>query len=171
MSIATLFIESTVNRFRNEYLPRIRKSLDTLPEADLWWYAHDDTTSVGNLLYHLEGNVRQWMLSGIGGQDDQRNRASEFARREGDGKDELFSRLAATVEAACQVIEALDEAGLQKTYAIQGQSPNGVEAIYHVLEHFGYHLGQITWIAKMRAGAGHGLAYYDAAKLNTLKNG
>ncbi len=171
MSVADLFIESTINRFQNEYLPRLKRALEVLPTEDLWWRPHPNTTSVGNLLCHLEGNVRQWILSGIGGQEDFRNRALEFSRLEGGSVEDLVSALETTVNAACDVIKNLDETGLMATYAIQGRSPSGVEAIYHVLEHFGWHLGQIVWAAKFRAGEQHQLAFYKSSELNTSRNG
>lgn len=170
MTVTDLFLQSTTNRFRNEYLPRLQKVLNLLPEEDLWWYPHDDTTSVGNLLCHLEGNVRQWILSGLGGQPDHRNRSLEFSQREGGDTAELLTRLVETVEATCRVIDSMDESALLKTYSIQGCEPTGLEAIYHVLEHFGWHTGQIVWIAKLRAGEKHGLAFYENHKLNESHN-
>jgi uncharacterized damage-inducible protein DinB len=165
-SVPSNFIQTSVDQLQKEYLPRLQKALDLISEDQVWWRPHPDTTSIGNLLVHLAGNVRQWIVSGLGGQADFRQRATEFARTEGGTKAELLAALSATVEEACDVIESLDDAALLKRFAIQGFEPTGLEAVYHVVEHFGWHTGQIVWIAKMQAGSNHGLAFYDNQQLN-----
>ena len=68
------------------YLPRLERALGVLPADDLWWQPHDGAISVGNILLHLEGNVRQWLLSGLGGAVDARDRSSEFAAKRAAGR-------------------------------------------------------------------------------------
>lgn len=63
---------------RETYMSRLQRALEVLPPADLWWQPHPDCISVGNVLLHLEGNVRQWILSGLGGAPDARERSAEF---------------------------------------------------------------------------------------------
>ncbi|MEM7305165.1 MAG: DinB family protein [Planctomycetota bacterium] len=156
---------------RDTYLPRMRRALDALPEGDLWWRPHDEVLSFGVMLLHLEGNVRQWILSGVAAAPDHRDRAGEFAATDGPSGEELFARLTATVEAAASVIEGLDEAALLRSYSIQGFDVTGVYAVSHVVEHFSWHTGQAVWLAKARAGAGHGVAFYDDSRVNTARNG
>ena len=163
--LAPLFIDETVRRFREEYLPRVEAAVATLPEDRVWWRPHEGVVSVGNLLRHLEGNVRQWILGGLGGGSTARERAAEFTATEGAPAAELCAALRATVEATYPVLEALDDEALARPMTIQGFEVTGLAAVYHVLEHFGWHVGQITWIAKMVGGAEHGLAYYDDAEL------
>jgi uncharacterized damage-inducible protein DinB len=160
----TWFAKESARYLRDVYLPRLRKAVETLPERDLWWRPHERATSVGNLLLHLEGNLRQWILSGVGGAPDRRRRAEEFARREGDGKAELLDALARTIEEAAKVIEK--EKALGRTLRIQGSDTTCQSAIYHVVEHLSWHTGQIVWIAKLRAGETHGIAFYDDRKLD-----
>lgn len=169
METSGLFVEESVRRLREEYLPRLRAAVRTLPAEDLWWRPHPRTNSVGNLLLHLEGNVRQWIASGLGGAPDERRRSAEFAAEDGPGRDELLGALVATVEEACGVIAGLDAAALARPLRIQGFETTGLQAVYHVVEHFGWHLGQIVWLAKMRAGEEHGLAFYDDAALEDAK--
>ena len=158
---------------RDTYLPRLERALEVLPEGDLWWRPHEGVLSFGTVLLHLEGNVRQWILSGLGGAPDHRERAAEFAAT-GEGAPpaaELVSRLGATVRAAAEVIEALSDETLDASITIQGFETTGLAAVYHVVEHFSWHTGQAAWIAKARAGASHGLAYYDESAINNARNG
>ena len=162
---ARLFIDETVRRFREEYLPRLERAVATLPPEKLWWRPHGGVISVGNLLRHLEGNVRQWFLGGLGGGTQARERDAEFRATEGDDAETLCRALRATVEASFPILERLDDDGLTRSFTIQGFEVTGLAAVYHVLEHFGWHVGQIVWIAKATAGPEHGLAFYDDAKL------
>ncbi len=163
-----LFIGETIRRFEEEYLPRLEEAVATLPEGKVWWRPHESITSVGNLLVHLEGNTRQWFLGALGGGSMERARGAEFAAREGDDAKALCRALRTTVESAYPVLRSLDGAALAKTFTIQGFEVTGLAAVYHVLEHFGWHTGQIVWIAKATAGAGHGLAFYDDSALEGL---
>jgi uncharacterized damage-inducible protein DinB len=170
-TFATGFVQDSVELLRDTYLPRMQRALDALPESDLWWRPHEGVLAFGTILLHLEGNVRQWICSGLGGAPDHRNRAAEFAAKSGPAGKSLLGRLAATVTEACSVIEKLDEAALQREYPIQGNRVTGRWAVYHVVEHFSWHTGQAVWIAKARAGAGHGVAFYDDARANAARNG
>lgn len=157
------------------YMSRLARALEVLPEADLWWRPHPDCISVGNVLLHLEGNVRQWIVSGLGGAPDRRERAREFAAV-GEGAErqasarELFERLAETVRGAAAVIEGLPDQVLDAPRTIQGFETTGLGAVLHVVEHFSWHTGQVVWIAKARAGVAHGLSFYDDAAINAARN-
>jgi len=164
------FFEESARYLRDVYLPRLAAALETLPAEDVWWRPHPETVSFGTILSHLEGNVRQWVLSGLGGQPDQRDRASEFSAEVGPDGLTLLARLEATVEQACGVLAGLREQDLERSFTIQGFETTGRSAVYHVVEHFSWHTGQATWIAKARAGAGHGLAFYDEARINAARN-
>lgn len=169
-TLASAFVSAAVQQLRDAYLPRLRRALAVLDPADLWWRPHAGSTSVGNLLLHLEGNVRQWILSGLGGLPDARERAAEFAAREGAQDAALLAALERTVARACEVVGTLDEAALLEPRVIQGFEVRGLDAVFHVVEHFGWHVGQITWIAKARGGEGHGIAFYDDVALDRARN-
>ncbi|MEM7262387.1 MAG: DUF1572 family protein [Planctomycetota bacterium] len=171
MTISDLFIAASIARLREEYLPRIRASVDLLDAEGLWWRPKEWTNSVGNLLLHLDGNVRQWMVSGLGGERDLRDRSEEFRARESErSAGELLEGLAATVDEACAVIEPFDEARLAASFQIQGTATTGIEAIYHVVEHFGWHVGQIVLLTKMASARGQELSFYDDEALDGLRN-
>jgi uncharacterized damage-inducible protein DinB len=164
------FCRESAQYLRDVYLPRMRRAVAELPADALWWRPNDGTTSVGNLLLHLEGNVRQWILSGLGGEADARERQTEFDAREGQDAQSLLDALGATIAAAALVIEGLDPQRLLTPITIQGFETTPMAAVYHVVEHFSWHTGQVTWIAKARAGTDHGIAFWDDASLNAARN-
>jgi uncharacterized damage-inducible protein DinB len=69
---------------------------------------------------------------------------------------ELREKLNATVSRAVEVIEGVDGAQLLERRNIQGYDVSGLEAIYHVVEHFSMHTGQIIFAAKAVTGADFG---------------
>ena len=163
--LGSMFIEETIRRFDEEYLPRLERAVATLSPDQVWWRPHEETTSIANLLIHLEGNVRQWFIGGLGEASQKRERSAEFAAREGADGPTLCAALRRTVEETYPILRTLDDAALAKTWTIQGFEVSGLAAVYHVLEHFGWHTGQITWIAKSLGGPEHGIAFYDDESL------
>lgn len=170
-----LFLSRSREYLGHIYPERLTAALAVLPEGELWWQPHPGALSVGTILMHLEGNVRQWILSGVGNEPDARERASEFStdhREEASGeRTELLDRLQSTTSAAVELLASLAADSLQEEHAIQGFDVTGLEAIYHVVEHFSWHVGQAVWIAKARAGTDHGIAFYDEAQVNRDRNG
>lgn len=165
------FLEASIRHLRDEYLQRLEQALAVLPESDLWWRPHTGVTSIGTLLRHLEGNVRQWILSGLAGEPDHRDRTAEFDGAVQPDKDLLWPALRDTVHAAAAWMATPEAAqSLDAPADIQGFATTGRAAIYHVVEHFAWHTGQITWIAKARGGPHHGVAFYDDAALAEARN-
>jgi uncharacterized damage-inducible protein DinB len=134
------------------HLPRILRCLQLLSESDIWWRPNAASNSVGNLVLHLEGNVRQWILSGLGGVVDRRQRDREFAERGPLARHILAARLRKTVQEACRVIAKLPKQELTRARSIQRFRVTGLEAIHHVTEHFAFHTGQVIYATKLRRG-------------------
>ena len=164
MDIATAFITQSRRYLATEYPTKIQRCLDVLP-ADAIWRRDDETSnSIGNLLLHLSGNVRQWIVSGVGGAPDARHRRAEFDAREGDDGSALMECLLATVRDADAVLASLDAARLAERRTIQGRDVRVLDAVYHVVEHFSMHTGQIILLAK-RFAPGRVQFYEDAGGL------
>jgi uncharacterized damage-inducible protein DinB len=149
-SIGGLFVERAIAHLQDDFLPKIRKCLEILSDEDIWWRSSEVENSVGNMLLHLSGNVRQWLISGLGGEADRRSRAAEFAARGGTSGWEAYAGLESTVQEACRVLRGLNEDELLKKRTIQGFSQTGLSAVFHVVEHFSYHTGQIVYVTKLR---------------------
>src|SRR5947199_6741637 len=102
-----------------EFRIKLRKTVNALPDELLWWRPNEQANSVGNLLMHLEGNVRQWIVGGVGGAPDVRNRAGEFAARESDTAEELLRRLDQTLDEADSVLSRLKPEQLTERRRVQ----------------------------------------------------
>ncbi len=144
---------------------RILDCLGRLNAEQVWARGSDNENSVGNLVLHLCGNVRQWIISGVGEQPDIRDRDSEFAARGGIEPAELASRLTTTVDDAAIVIRKLPAARLGERKVIQKlYEPTLMQAIYHVVEHFAQHTGQIVFATKLLTSADLGYFKHLSAK-------
>ena len=161
MSHAALFVAESRRLLTREYPAKLRRALDELPTGDLWWRPDPACNSVGNLLLHLAGNVRQWVVHGLGGAEDVRERAVEFSRTGGLDLEEVWRRLEASLRDADAVLAELDPATLGEPMRIQGMETTGLAALYHVVEHFSMHTGQILYLVKMRTGRDLGFYQVD----------
>lgn len=150
MSIAQAFVARSRALLADEYRIKIRRAVEALPADALWWRPNEASNSVGNLLIHLEGNVRQWIVAGVGGAPDRRDRSAEFAAREAADAAELLARLDAVLDEADAILAALDEGALEAPRTIQGRAVTVLDAVYQVVQHFALHAGQIFWVAKER---------------------
>ncbi|MGO8814700.1 MAG: DUF1572 family protein [Terriglobia bacterium] len=138
---------------RQLYLPRITSCLAHLSPEQIWWRPNEASNSVGNLVLHLTGNVRQWIISGLGGAPDVRVRDLEFSEHGPLPGRVLVSRLRRTIIEACGMLESLSAKDLARVYIIQKFHVTGLEAAFHVAEHFSHHAGQIILLTKMLTGS------------------
>ena len=139
-----------------ELASRIDVCMAALSSEQVWKRGGENENAIGNLVLHLCGNVRQWIIAGLGGEPDARQRSAEFTAQGGVGAVELREKLNETVSRAVAVIEGVVAAELLRHRNIQGYEVSGLEAIYHVVEHFSMHTGQIIFAAKAVTGADFG---------------
>lgn len=135
-------------RYLREYLTKIRLSVSVLDERVVWARPNESSNSIGNLMLHLAGNARQWIVSGVGGAVDVRDRQSEFDQRAPIAVSELVDRLEQTIIDVDRVLAAVSPSDLHTRRVIQNNDVSVLEAIYHVAEHFSMHTGQIILLAK-----------------------
>jgi uncharacterized damage-inducible protein DinB len=155
------FIRLSRGYLRGEYLPKIQACLRRLGPEDLWWRPNPRSNSVGNLVLHLAGNARQWVVSGIGGRPDVRERDGEFGAEGGWSAGALGRHLDETLREVDEVLEGLDPGRLEEPLTVQGIETTVLGALYHVVEHFSGHTAQIAWITKMRTDADLGFYLVD----------
>ena len=136
-------------KLSTQYWPRLRSCAESLTDEQIWWRPNASCNSVGNLMLHLNGNLRQWLVTSFNRQPDLRDRPAEFAADGSISGSALIEKLGATVEEALKVLGRLTEEDLVAPYEIQGFHVTGLAAIYQVIEHFGLHYGQISYITKM----------------------
>jgi uncharacterized damage-inducible protein DinB len=151
--VSHAFLQKSRSLLVLDYLPKIERCLAHLSDQDVWARPSEASNSIGNLLLHLCGNVTQWILGGVGGREYVRHRQQEFDERTPLPARELLERLRGVVNEADTVIRGLDAGTLLSARQIQDYDGTVLEAIYHVVEHFSMHTGQIILLAKMRIGA------------------
>ena len=158
-AISRAFIARASAFLLGDYLPKIERCLEKLTDEQIWWRANEESNSIGNLILHLCGNVRQWIICGVGGQPDNRNRDAEFAQRGIIARDELLTLLRSTLSEVDDTLRRLDPSILLERRPIQGHDVDILEAIFHVTEHFSMHTGQIIMLTKMLTASD--LHFYD----------
>ena len=157
--VSDAFISQARELLTNEYLPKIERCLEQLANEQVWWRANDKSNSIGNLILHISGNARQWIVSGLGGEQDNRRRDAEFAERRLLPREELLAHLKKAVSDIDRTLEHFDTTRLLDQFQIQGTTTTAVAAILHVTEHFSMHTGQIILLAKMLADVD--FVFYD----------
>ena len=150
--IAKHFIAESRSFLSSDYLPKIERCLEVLSDEDVWWRAGEGSNSIGNLILHLEGSTRGWIINVAGGSHSPRDRQQEFDEREQIPRAELIARLRRTLAEADGVLARLEAERLLEQRRARGEEVTVLLAIYHAVEHFSMHAGQIILLAKMRSG-------------------
>ena|SRR5438128_112638 len=153
------FISRSRYHLSEDFLPKIERCLERLTDEQIWWRPNEQSNSIGNLLLHLSGNARQWIVCGVGGATDARDRDTEFAQRQVIAREDLHSLLKRTLVDVDATLAQLDANQLLERRTIQGSNVSALDAILHVVEHFSMHTGQILMMTKMLTNAD--LAFYE----------
>ena len=161
--LAELCLRQWGSRLEERFVPRIIGCLDQLSEEEIWWRPNEASNSVGNLVLHICGNMRQWIISGLGGAADIRERDEEFSERGPMAPDALRKKLQQTVSEACDVLARLEPEQLTRRRIIQHFDVTGYEAAAQVIEHVAYHLGQIIYVTKLKRAKDLGFTQLPSA--------
>ena len=157
------FIARSRYYLAEEFLPKIERCVDLLSDEQIWWRPNGESNSIGNLILHLSGNARQWIVCGLGGESDARDRDLEFAQREVVPSAQLLSLLRQTIREVESTLAEFDPDRLLEKRRIQGLDVSALEAILHVVEHFSMHTGQIILLTKQITA--QSLKFYDDVAL------
>ena len=147
-TVAEAFVTDMQHQLR-ESLGKIRHCLGQLNDEQVWWRPHAGHNSIGNLILHLAGNLRQWVICGLSDAEDGRDRAAEFAATDGQSGSQLLTVLADTVSEASDVLTATGEQTLLAARTIQGFEVTGLQAASHSVCHFVGHTHQIIYITRL----------------------
>ncbi|QDU36489.1 DinB superfamily protein [Maioricimonas rarisocia] len=139
---------------------QIERCLNLLTEEQIWHRPNEVSNAIGNLVVHLDGNVRQWIVGGVGQEPFERDRPAEFARRDPLPTEEILGGLRQTIDRACAIIRALTPERLLELEEIQKREVTVLAAVFHVVEHFTLHTGQIVYATKLLIN--QDLSLYDA---------
>jgi uncharacterized damage-inducible protein DinB len=138
---------------------RIKHCLGQLSDEQVWWRPSESMNSIGNLILHLCGNVRQWIVAGIGGEPDVRQRPKEFSERRPISKTELLRRLHDVVAEAHEALSKASAQDLLRKRRIQGFDVTGVEAIFDSIPHFKGHTQEIIHMTRSLLGDAYKFAW------------
>ncbi|MEM6630166.1 MAG: DinB family protein [Bacteroidota bacterium] len=145
-----LFLADIHKRLFEENFSRLRKCLLELSEADIWYRPNIHSNSVGNLTLHLVGNMRQWVISGLLGNPDVRERDKEFEEQGPLPTPHLLDLLDQLEKELREGLAGITAEELVRVRPVQIYEENGITILVHVTEHFSYHVGQITYFVKAR---------------------
>ena len=157
------FLSDIRKRLFEENFPRLRKCLNELSEEDIWYRPNENSNSVGNLTLHLVGNLRQWVISGLFGNPDIRERDKEFEERGPLPTPQLLAMLDQLEGELKAGLAQVSPEELLQVRPVQVYEENGISILVHVTEHFSYHVGQITYFTKARKDIDMG--YYAGQEL------
>ena len=144
----------------NDSLAQIEKCLNLLTLEQIWLRPNEVSNAIGNLVIHLNGNVKQWLVESLGGVPSDRDRPAEFAQRDPIPTAEIFGNLKESVQQACHVIAELTAQQLMEKVTVQKYEVSGLAAVIHVVEHFSLHTGQIVYATKLLIN--QDLSLYDS---------
>ncbi|HEY1952028.1 MAG TPA: DinB family protein [Gemmatimonadaceae bacterium] len=158
---AEIFVARSRYWLTKEYPIKLRHCVDAIPSSAVWARPSSGSNSIGNLLIHLTGNVTEWILGGVAGRSITRYRAGEFAQTDGADGAALLDNLETVLREVDSVLSGLTEPDLRKAITVQERETTVLGAVYHVVEHFSMHTGQIVLLTKIYApGKIH---FYDDA--------
>src|SRR5262245_36748477 len=153
-NLGAVALESMRKRV-TQFLPsQIRQAIDQLTDEQLWWRPNEESNSVGNLVLHVSGSIRNYLCRSVGGFDYTRDRAAEFAERGPIPRGELLAVFEQMVQQATTTLEAFETSRFLDGTEEPNYYPNLFDQICGVLAHLSLHTGQIIYVAKMlKAGS------------------
>jgi uncharacterized damage-inducible protein DinB len=160
----TEIVREVRRRLVGESIPRALKCLEQLSECEVWQRPNENSNSIGNLVLHLCGNARQWLIAGLGAEKDDRNRQQEFGERGPIATQDLVAKLNSLSTDIDTLLDQLDVSIHTRKNTVQGFEESGFAILLHVVEHFSYHVGQISYVVKLRKDIN--LNYYGDQNLD-----
>jgi uncharacterized damage-inducible protein DinB len=147
------FAPSLAALFKRD-LARLLQEVEGFPDdASLWQVATGMNNSPGNLVLHLEGNLREYIGRLLGGATYQRHRDHEFSDRDV-SKAELIRRVQQLIAEIPPVIAGLTNLDTSYPEDVLGSPISTGRLLMHLLGHFNYHLGQIDCARRAAALTG-----------------
>jgi hypothetical protein len=140
----------------------IRHCLEQLEDREVWWRPRQSMNSIANLILHLCGNLRQWIVAGVGGSPDSRDRPGEFAERGPIVKEELLRRLEEVIGEADAVLGKISETQLLSSRRIQGFEETVLSAIFASLAHLSGHTQEIICLTRLQRDNAYRFAWSPA---------
>lgn len=154
MNLEKIYLDDSKARFK-EMKGLAEKAIAQIGDEDFLRIVVEESNSVATIVKHISGNLRsRWTdFLTTDGEKTDRNRDGEFESESEDTRDGLMKRWDASWKILFDTLASLRESDLTKTVTIRGQEHKVVEAINRQLTHYGYHVGQIVFLAKFFASS------------------
>lgn len=135
-------------------LTKLAQQLPAFPQETLLWECLPGVTnSAGNLLLHLEGNLREYVGLRLAGLPYRRERDQEFLAK-GVAIADLAARVDEIRSMVPSVIRQLSDSQLDAVYPDDphGSPRSTRQFLIHLHGHLNYHLGQIDYLRRILTG-------------------
>lgn len=162
-SVGQAYLAASRHRL-TECVKKIKHCLAQLTDEQIWWRPHDSMNSIANIVLHLCGNMRQWIISGVGGEPDIRDRPKEFSNRSSMPKVELIRHLDEVARQADAVLAGVSDQQLLERRRIQGFDETAISAIFDSLSHFRGHQQEIVYITRLQLGDAYKFEWVPTTK-------
>ena len=150
--VSQQFLEDSRAFLTQDYMPKIEHCVSQLTTEQVWFRNNDASNSIGNLLLHLAGSSRWWAIEIIGGKATGRVRQREFDQREPIPFASLLADLRTAVDEVDLQLAGLTGEKLLEMRTVHDEQHSVLWSVYHIVEHFAYHTGQIHSMAKAMVG-------------------
>jgi uncharacterized damage-inducible protein DinB len=150
--VSRTFLDESRGFLTKDYLPKIERCVNRLTPAQVWSRSNEASNSIGNLLLHLAGSSRYWAVEVIGGKPIGRVRRQEFDGREPVPAEQLLADLRRAVSEVDGQLATLTDQGLLEMRTSHEEQLTVLWCVYHIVEHFSMHTGQILSMAKALVG-------------------
>jgi DinB superfamily len=132
-------------------LTRLIQELRAFPDDEtLWLRAPGVKNSAGNLVLHLEGNLREYIGRQLGQVPYSRVRDREFAA-DGLSREEMLQRMEQVKELVVTIVSGLSDADLNAVFPERVlEAPlSARDFLIHLHGHLNFHLGQIDYLRRI----------------------
>jgi len=129
------------------------KTFEQLEEEDFFWQFNEESNSIAIIVKHLWGNMlSRWTdFLTTDGEKEWRKREAEF---DADIKNVkvLLQKWEEGWSCLFAALDTIDKDNFDTPIYIRNQAHTIVETTNRQLAHYAYHIGQITYIGRMRKG-------------------
>lgn len=136
-------------------LSRLARQLDAFDDRHLWQVLPGVTNAAGNLMLHLNGNLREYIGRQLGLVAFTRDRAREFGATDVP-RAELVASLAELQTLIPGVLQQFTDDGWDEMFPenVLGTPVSNRQFVIHLYGHLNYHLGQIDYLRRALSGSG-----------------
>ncbi len=141
----------TAIQFLDHKLDQLRRILEEFPEHKIWERPGPDMVSLGNLICHVAGSMRDWFENGLGQGHWNRDRQNEFDRSGDLTRAEILDELNETRQHCDSFLQEVNADNWNDERHFRNKSYLVREVLWHQVEHVAYHAGQAAFLRRIVA--------------------